>query len=329
MEKILKQERIPWIDRMRGLAILSVVIQHLSYNYVNVGEFVFLKLIGISNMAVFFFISGYIWDQTARINNLKEGTSYFLKKTVQIFLPFVVWTFLVYPYFFQTDWEIWNIAQIKNEFEEPHLWFLLTLYGYSFYFVAFKLINIKSRWAGILFWGGILLVLGIVWYKYKFFKMETLYMPYFAFGVLLSQTNLVNRLFLNKLVPTLAFFSIFILTMFWVSGATSLTNVVIKLIVSFSVISLVYLITNQFTWNKYVNDFIVNCGKQSLAIYVIHWSFLALLHEKLEIIHNELLAFIPVLLFAVLISYVCMFLRNCIKFSPFLSTLLFGDFKKK
>ena len=79
MEKILKQERIPWIDRMRGLAILSVVIQHLSYNYVNVGEFVFMKLIGISNMAVFFFISGYIWDQTARINNLNNTSVNFYR----------------------------------------------------------------------------------------------------------------------------------------------------------------------------------------------------------------------------------------------------------
>lgn len=72
-------ERLHWIDRMRGLAILSVVIQHLViYNTHN--TYVFHHLIGISNMAVFFFISGYILNQTTWIVNAKETGLFILKK---------------------------------------------------------------------------------------------------------------------------------------------------------------------------------------------------------------------------------------------------------
>lgn len=96
-------------------------------------------------MGVFFFISGYIWERTAQISNVKEGMTYLIKKTIQIMLPFMVWSFLVYPYFFQTDWKSWNIELIIQEFTNPHLWFLLTLYAYGFYFVLFKLFN---KWGG-------------------------------------------------------------------------------------------------------------------------------------------------------------------------------------
>jgi fucose 4-O-acetylase-like acetyltransferase len=69
-----RQERLIWVDRMRGLAILSVVIQHLTYYYLN--DIIYHKLIGISNMAVFFFISGYILEKTTEIKNIKEYISF-------------------------------------------------------------------------------------------------------------------------------------------------------------------------------------------------------------------------------------------------------------
>lgn len=132
-------ERLIWVDRMRGLAILSVVIQHLTYYYQN--DFMYHKLIGIANMSIFFFISGFIWAKTARIETWNDGLHYVIKKTIQLMLPFIVWTFIVAPYFFQTNWETWTFAKIVDEFVNPHLWFLLALYGYTFYFVIFKIFN--------------------------------------------------------------------------------------------------------------------------------------------------------------------------------------------
>lgn len=115
----MENYRITWIDRMRGLAILSVVIQHLTYNFTNV--FVYHKFIGISNMAVFFFVSGYIWEYTANILNGKDAFQYIIKKSIQIFIPLCVWSFLNYPYAFSTSWNLFNLDTLIKEFTSTSL----------------------------------------------------------------------------------------------------------------------------------------------------------------------------------------------------------------
>lgn len=138
-----RQERLIWVDRMRGLAILSVVIQHLTYYYLN--DFIYHKLIGISNMAVFFFISGYILEKTTEIKNIKEYISFAWKKTIQLMLPFLIWGIIVKKYFFTENWEPITIGNMIEEFIHPHLWFLLTLYGYVLILPIFQLFN---KWGG-------------------------------------------------------------------------------------------------------------------------------------------------------------------------------------
>lgn len=134
-----QSERLVWVDRMRGLAILSVVIQHLAYNFQN--EFVYRNLIDISNMGVFFFVSGYILNKTTHMDGCRGTMNFLFKKTVQLMLPFLVWGLLVNRYFFQDSWTAITVLDIENEFFNPHLWFLLTLYGYCFLFAGYKVVS--------------------------------------------------------------------------------------------------------------------------------------------------------------------------------------------
>ena len=280
-------------------------------------------------MGVFFFISGYIWERTAQISNVKEGMTYLIKKTIQIMLPFMVWSFLVYPYFFQTDWKSWNIELIIQEFTNPHLWFLLTLYAYGFYFVLFKLFNkLGGAKLGIAFWLTSIAILTFIWYKYEMFKLALLYMPYFAAGTLMSQTNTTEKIFNNHLISNIGLLCIFLLMAFWTSGATSMLNIGIKLIVTFSVILLTYMTCTCLSWNKHFDNFIIECGKQSLPIYIIHWNFLHIFDIKPVLPQNELLAFIPVFLFAVIICYTCILFKKIIQLFPVMNLFLFGDYQK-
>ena len=77
------RERIAWIDRMRGIAIMSVVVQHLTGGLNN--EFVYHKLIGISNMALFFFVSGYIIEQTSKIETIRDSIHFLKKKHISCY----------------------------------------------------------------------------------------------------------------------------------------------------------------------------------------------------------------------------------------------------
>lgn len=316
------RQRLVWVDRMRGLAILSVVIQHLTYCYSN--DLVYHKLIGISNMAVFFFISGYIWEKTAHINNMAEAMSFLVKKTRQLLLPLLVWN-IVTPYFFHTDWQLPTVSTFVEVFTEPHLWFLLTLYGYCFYFVLFKLFNKWGGRYGIAFWVLSYILLFIVWRKFGLFKFETLYFVYFAVGTLVAGNKWVEEKGLsNSVVSVLSFIAILLLTNFWVSGQTSVLNVVIKMVVSCSVIVVTYLSCTRLNWNVHFDSFIRQCGQFSLAIYVMHWIFLHVWTD-VDIPQNELLAFFPVFLYAVIICYACILLKKIVALSPFMDFVLFGN----
>lgn len=107
---------------MRGIAMFSVVVQHMT-NYLP-GDYVYQKLIAISNMAVFFFVSGYIINQTARIGNLKQAFEFVWKKTKPLVIPLLFWGLIVNHYFFTTDWHLLTIDDIVNEWHRPALWFL-------------------------------------------------------------------------------------------------------------------------------------------------------------------------------------------------------------
>lgn len=323
----LPRERLAWIDRMRGLAILSVVIQH-STNYF-VGDFVYAKVIGIANMAVFFFISGFIWEKTARVETLSAAGKFLVKKTRQLFLPLVVWNF-VSPFFFTTDWQMLTLADVVEAYREPHLWFLLTLYGYAFYFAAFR---IFSKWGGqkigVCFWILALAALFVVWRKFGWFKFETLYFVYFAFGVLISRFRKEERVLGNQWTVGLSLVCVLLLTAFWSSGATSLTNIVVKVAVSFSVICLTYLCCTRFVWISPCESFIQLCGRCSLAIYILHWPFTHLTATKFEWPQTELLAFVPIVIYGILICYVCIGLKLVVSLSRVMNFLLFGEVLKK
>lgn len=323
-------ERLIWVDRMRGLAILSVVIQHLTYYFQN--EFIFHKLIGISNMALFFFISGFILDTTAKINSPKESAVFLGKKSIQLLLPFAVWTFIVDNYFFRPEWSAISIDSIVAEFINPHLWFLPILFCFSILFIFYKSgIKMAGKGGGgkvaILFWGLATVALFLLWYRWGILKMAALYIVYFAGGVIISRFNSIDKLFRNQILSTIALAVIFLVLPFWQSGATSITNIIIKMAVSFGVILIVYNLCTRLTWNKYWNDFILACGKYSLAIYVSHWAFLHIFDSKPTIVQNELVAFLPILGYAILICFTCILFKKLIHLFPAADLALFGEYK--
>lgn len=319
------KQRIQWIDRMRGLAILSVVVQHLT-NYMD-NSFVYAKLIGISNMAVFFFVSGYILEKTAHIESYGDAMRFLRKKTIQLALPLIVWQLVCYRYFFSTDWQPLGIADVLSVFTQPKLWFLLTLYGYMFAFVAYRLvcrIKIASGGVKVLFWLLPQLLLLTLWRKTGEFHLSALYLPYFAFGVIVSSMGKENWL-ADKRIGTLSMLAICLATCFWTSGHTSVVNVAIKLVVSVAVIQIVYLICSEMEWGNKANRFAQKCGRDSLAIYILHWIFLPLSPYHYLLPQNELIGMYLTTVFALIIAYVCCWIYSLVGKFPILKLIMFGQ----
>lgn len=141
-------QRLDWIDRMRGFAILSVVIQHMTMSFTN--DFVYLKIIGIANMGLFFFISGYLMVATCRWTALPDMAKFCRKKLRALMIPFVTWGILMPAFAFQTAWHPITLDTIVTEWHHPHLWFLLTLMGYSLLFAVYRFTVSHVRHAKII-----------------------------------------------------------------------------------------------------------------------------------------------------------------------------------
>ena len=313
--------RIAWIDRMRGLAILSVVVQHLTYYFDN--DFVYHKLIGISNMAVFFFVSGYIIEQTASIDSMADGIKFLKKKTIQLLLPLLVWQLVCNRYFFSTDWTWWTMADIQDVFLHPCLWFLLTLYGFMFLFVGYKILMHRCGGVKIVYWLLAQVCLAIVWKYTGEFKLATLYLVYFAMGVMVKAYGKEAWL-CHKTTAAISVLVICLATCFWTSGATSVMNILLKVMVSFAVIQLIYILCTESKWNMLADRFVQRCGICSIAIYILHWAFLPLSPYHPLLPQNELIGLLVTSLGALVIAYVCCCLFELIKRIPMLSLWIFG-----
>lgn len=129
-------ERIHWVDRIRGLAMFSVVVQHMTYSYPE--TYVYHKTIAIGNMALFFFVSGFIANETTIIGNLRSLFRFLWKKTQQLAIPLLFWGLVVNHYFFASDYRMLTQQDILGQWKQPTLWFLLTLLGYMYYFGIYK-----------------------------------------------------------------------------------------------------------------------------------------------------------------------------------------------
>lgn len=172
------------------------------------------------------------------------------------------------------------------------------------------------------------ILLFLVWKKTGHFKFETLYYIYFALGPIIAKSGLEERMLTNSTVTTLSFIAIFLLTDFWVPGRTSVSDIIIRIIVSCGVVVITYLCCTKLNWNQRFEKFILQCGKYSLAIYAMHWMFLHV-WTGIDIPQNELLAFIPTFAFAVIICYACFLLKQIVALSPFFDFILFGSKPRK
>lgn len=151
----MKSERIDWLDKLKGIAIILVVFGHAfipseSAIYIYIRSF---------NMSLFFFISGYIF-QIEKFRSLKEFT---IKKIKLLILPYFIFSIITYIFWFfnripltnsydNTDVLIKSFVGIfygtgngewTNYFSAP-LWFLPCLFVTSIAYYIIKK-NISNR----------------------------------------------------------------------------------------------------------------------------------------------------------------------------------------
>lgn len=345
-------ERIKYVDTVKGFAIFLVVMGHViaflyfsNDNIINIRKslsvlnFTLFDTIYAFHMPLFFFASGYVFPKTLKCLNDVWDTIF--KRTYTLLLPYFI---------------VGSIFTIL--FGGPGLfnkyWFLRTLFEFIIVNIIFDYIKQTKRlgwiWDISYYVGvfGLIHILHILFYNNHFYKivdLDSFYFSYylsFSFGILARRYSKVTNFLDKNYIYTVCLCLFFIITTnracgnyFGIGHVSS--YILYKFIQPFSgVICSWYLFKHVFNHGIITKAF-DSLGKNSLEIYIIHFFFLfeipylAKYLIKLNaspFVKDNISAFviqlISVVIASTIICLICLSVKNIISASKILSLIILG-----
>lgn len=196
MEKA--ENRNQFVDMMRGIAMLLVVLGHTMTGCTVDSQQSFLfNVIWSLQMPLFFLISGYVTKYSRTISDGKGLWKYVTRRTVAYMLPWAVWSFAVRGVVFGQK-EFLNIRSLLWSMDSGY-WFLATIWTISMIFgiasfVAERLNKENMPKKQMVFFAcylvGMFLLAGIgavLGFSFFAIKLTLYYMPFYYAGFLYGQ----------------------------------------------------------------------------------------------------------------------------------------------
>ena len=303
------KQRIDYIDRMKGLAIILVVMGHVYGMAFAQSDDVAYRVISSFHMPLFMFLSGLVACSGATTpfwNLPKLG-----RKLRGLLLPLIVFG-MCFTMTWAKDFE----TGLKCFWESPNkngYWYLMTL---AVFYVSLSLyrLNVKQKWyidvaLAIAIWGGMFALWKYTAQTKDYFCMLNCgnFYPFFMLGVMTTKYNLLDKMHKANWLFSLcivAYVFLFCVDMPF-HALVSLNKHI------FLPFCMVYIVVNLFVsrhgatscWEN-ILDFV---GKRTLDIYVIHYFFISIVHLKdlgnnWEGTDNSLLMFIVAVGLSVVIT---------------------------
>ena len=194
----MAKDRNQFVDIMRGIAMLLVVLGHTMTGCTTGAEESFLfNIVWSLQMPMFILISGYVTRYSRGIADITGLWKYVKRRTIAYLLPWAVWSFIVRGIIFgesnflNVKWLLWHM--------DSGYWFLATIWTISIIFgvgtfVAKKLAQnseIKQQVftlilyvVGMVVLAGVGLVAGLSFFA---IKLTLYYMPFYFAGYLYGQ----------------------------------------------------------------------------------------------------------------------------------------------
>ena len=303
------KQRIDYIDRMKGLAIILVVMGHVYGMAFAQSDDVAYRVISSFHMPLFMFLSGLVACSGATTpfwNLPKLG-----RKLRGLLLPLIVFG-MCFTMTWAKDFE----TGLKCFWESPNkngYWYLMTL---AVFYVSLSLyrLNVKQKWyidvaLAIAIWGGMFALWKYTAQTKDYFCMLNCgnFYPFFILGVMTTKYNLLDKMHKANWLFSLcivAYVFLFCVDMPF-HALVSLNKHI------FLPFCMVYIVVNLFvsrhgatSYGEKLLDFV---GKRTLDIYVIHYFFISMIHLKdlgnnWELTDNSLLMFIVAVGLSVVIT---------------------------
>lgn len=334
------KERIGYIDSLKGLAILLMVMGHViawqfscwaAIRHAGPLDATFLfRFIYSFHMPLLMFCSGLFVIRGVKMSLKDVGVSIW-KRVKSLLLPYVLTGSLLWLY--------------QGEFGYWFLWMLFQFIVVTLmlHYICGYIPNVGQHVFAILLCVLSVAILFIVpklmpYQKFPLLDIEDwrLYI-FFSMGVLCSQYNLIERVLSKNWIYTIALVGFGFLT-YWITikgyhiPKQSVTGCVLPIS---AIMVLVYLFKEGYAGTSWVEQRLQYLGKHSLEVYVLHLFFLFPMYRVGEYVLDHvntrgswsLIFFIQLtssLLISVIIIWLCYLVMNVVNKSSVLSLLLLG-----
>ena len=286
------------IQQLRGIAVISVVLFHLNFNYAKTG------FLGVDT---FFVISGFLMAMIyGRISDLKTALNFFYKRAVRLLpaywftiilttiitllicLPHEVatvnkhgfWALLFLPNVgFWADAEYWGGSQFRPFL---HLWSLgVEFQFYLIYPVLSKYINTNVKRFSLLFLS-LLFYIGVdqISAKTAFYMMPTRLWQFMLGIVAFELSKKINYKYSNKVFSILliSLTIVLLLPMYLPPRSVFLITIPTTFLAACAMLFSKSTQSNHST--RFVKNFLVWVGKYSFSIYLMHFPIILFLRYK-------------------------------------------------
>lgn len=202
----MEKERNGFVDAIRGIAMLLVILGHtMTGSTINSEQSFLYNIIWTIQMPLFFLISGYVTRFSRKITSIKSLWMFIARRTFSYLIPWLLWTIVIRGVIFGSFY----FANVREFFENMSsgYWFLIAIWTISIIFgvsdyLASKICKSSDSFKNTVVIGLVyvfgMTVLGAIGFLcgFSFFciKLTLYYMPFFFIGFVFGkhQNTIVN-----------------------------------------------------------------------------------------------------------------------------------------
>lgn len=330
----MKKDRILYIDRLRGVNILLVVMGHVvTHNVIDGTSTGIWNWGGSFRMPLFMFLCGYIAGKIIKPRIFDNYPKFILKKSRTLLLPFFAWPLIVDTFFFQDhiDLDLWNrVIELLNGGGLWFLWFLfiVTILYSVWLYLSDRFNNSNKLFLDLIFFGVLFTGLLGLWYigVSPIMKKLVSFFIFYFFGVFVAKYDFLTKTLMHPVTFSLAFLIFLVVVGNYDYTMSSPRNSVIKIICAVAGISVFYFLIRHLRFPPLIDKYIRYWGVSSLIIYVTHnYVYRIFTFPFISKELNEIPLFVFTGIVTLLVVIVSMFIYKMLSMSIIFKFLLYGE----
>lgn len=316
------KERILYIDKLKGIAMLAVVMGHLSLTSFQIDNGFTVLLVSTFHMPLFMFLSGFVLTSLPSLPKLGV-------KLCRLLCPMLFIGMLFSLSFTGSAWSFIFDGMKKG------YWYLLVLSVFSVLLLLFKLnrstLERTRKWGDLLITAliyGILILLSFIFSPtvadLLSLHLCAIYWPFFIGGFFIRKYQLQDYLLKNNSIFSISLLLYALSVIIYLSGHYG-----IHCIGGLFAIPVFVYLFHETNTNRLIDVELMRMGRHSLDIYLFHFFFVKVLFlgslgQWIAETHNSLVEFCLALLIAICIGYICIGLASILHKSHLIENIVFG-----